>query len=403
MPFRIFLVWTFILIGRPQDFFPFLIPLRLALVFAFITLAATFLAKRDISIADLFQISECKKYTFFYLIMIVGIPFAYHRGVAFDYVLLAYLDNMLFFFLFLHHVDSFEKLKTTVFILCVCCLLYGSLSLNRGTFIHGRIFYGTAYDPNDLAYFLVSFLPFCFYFIVNNEIFIKKIIAVVTIAISIIIVLYTGSRGGFIGLATISLLILLTKRGGIKRSHKVFLLTGLTIIFILCSSKIDTERFMTLTEIGNDYNVSDEFGRLNVWKRGLKLALSNPLTGVGVHCFAMAIGYARESEGAIPKWQVAHNSYIQVLTETGIIGFTIFVSICIGCLKNFFYCSKIDNSAPEAEEGIRKLSGWLLIGFIGQLVCASFLTQVYSIIFTSFFALSAVIKRLYDYAAKSPF
>lgn len=395
MSFYIFLFWVFILIGRPQEFFPFLIPFRLALVFAFITLVATLLSNKKISIADLFQISECKKYTFFYLIMILGIPFAYHKGEAFNYVFQVYLNNMLFFFIFLYHVDSFEKLKTTVFILCVCILFYSVLSLTRGAFTMGRFAYGTMYDPNDLAYLLVSLFPLCIYFIANNKAFFEKIIAIVTIVVSIITILYTGSRGGFLGLVAVFLFILFTKIGGINRSYKLTFITGLTILCILYGSNINTERYMTLTEIGDDYNVSDEFGRFQIWKRGLGLTLSNPITGVGVNCFAMAIGYDREAKGEIPRWQVAHNSYIQVAAEIGLIGFSIFILLIINSLKSFVYLAKITTTNNELLQ-LNSISRLLLLGFIGHLICAFFLTQAYSVLFTLFFALSAVMRRLYS-------
>ena len=395
MSFYMFLVWVFILMGRPQDFFPFLIPFRLALVFAFITLAAMLLSNKKISIADLFQISGCKKYTFFYLIMILGIPFAYHRGVAFNYVFQVYLNNMLFFFIFLYHVDSFEKLKATVFVICLCALLYSVLSLISGAFAQGRFGYGTMYDPNDLAYLLVSLFPLCIYFTTNNKAFFKKIIAIVTIALSILTVLYTGSRGGFLGLVAVFPFILFMKIGGIKRSYKLTFIIGLAILCILYGSKIDTERYMTITEIGDDYNVSDEFGRFQIWKRALGFILSNPVTGVGVNCFSMAIGYGREAEGEIPKWQVAHNSYMQVAAEIGLVGFFIFILLIINSLKSFVHFTKINTTNNELLQ-LNSLSQVILLGFIGHLVCAFFLTQAYSILFTLFFALSAVVKKLYS-------
>lgn len=150
---------------------------------------------------------------------------------------------------------------------------------------------------------------------------------------------------------------------------------------------------MSLTEIESDYNVSDEFGRVEIWGRGLQLILSNPITGVGVNCFPMAIGYEREAEGKIPKWQAAHNSYIQIATETGVIGFIIFIAIIIACLKNFSHYSRMETSSPEARE-FKTIAGLLQMGFIGSLISAFFLTQGYSILFTLFFVFSAVLRKL---------
>ena len=78
MAFRLFIILTFILVGRPQDYFTFLVPFRIALVVTSITLLVTFFDK-GFSLNRIFEIKEAKLYTLFYLIMIFGIPFAYHR------------------------------------------------------------------------------------------------------------------------------------------------------------------------------------------------------------------------------------------------------------------------------------------------------------------------------------
>ena len=102
--FYIFLALTFILAGRPQDFLFFLRPFRLALLFTLLAVISTFISKPN-SFRELFDISESKKYLFFYLIMIIGIPFAFHCRVAFDYIFKVYLSNMLFFCIFVVQVN----------------------------------------------------------------------------------------------------------------------------------------------------------------------------------------------------------------------------------------------------------------------------------------------------------
>ena len=209
MAFKIFTLWTFILIGRPQDFFPILIPLRLALVFTIITLVATFIGSKRLSFEELLKSGESKKYVLFYLIMIIGIPFAYHRREAFNYVFLLYLSNILFFYIFLIQVDSLKKLKSIIFTICLCAFFYSIFSLAMGSFSHGRFSFGAMYDPNDLAYFLVSLFPLGIFYIVHDEGFFKKIIAIITVCVSIVTILLTGSRGGLLGLLAVFILFFL--------------------------------------------------------------------------------------------------------------------------------------------------------------------------------------------------
>jgi len=391
MSFRLFIILTFILIGRPQDYFYFLMPFRPALVFTFITLFAT-LFDKGLSLERILETSEGKKYTLLYCIMIFGIPFAYHRRLAFNGIFLAYLSNMLYFYLFIVHVDSIKKLKTTLFTLSVCALGYSMFALSN--LRYSRLSAGSMFDPNDIAYFFITILPISFIFVLKDERFLKKIIATVSIIISLAVTLMTGSRGGFVGLLAMLLLILLTNMGGLKRSYKITLITALMLIFFFYGYKIDMERYRTITNIESDYNITDEFGRIAIWKRGLGLTLSNPITGVGFRCFPMALGYERDAEGAIPRWQTAHNSYLLIISELGLIGFTVFMSIIFSCLKNFAYWRKTEISSTKSHE-VKTIGGFLQIAFIGSLVTAFFLSKAYSILFTLFFAISGAMRRLY--------
>jgi O-antigen ligase len=100
----------------------------------------------------------------------------------------------------------------------------------------------------------------------------------------------------------------------------------------------------------------------------------------------------RVQESEIPYWQAAHNSYIQILTETGAFGGIAFVALILACLKTFNGFRRDPGSLQHV--GLHVLPGMLLIGFMSLLVSAFFLSQAYSIPFTLFFALAASLKRI---------
>jgi O-antigen ligase len=166
-------------------------------------------------------------------------------------------------------------------------------------------------------------------------------------------------------------------------------------MLLFFGGKIDVERYMSLSQIKTDYNVTSSTGRLEIWKTGIKLILSHPITGVGLNCFPKAIGHDRAAQD-LPssKWQVAHNSYVQLAAEVGLIGFAIFLSLIIGCIRNFLSCSRLENSNPDLQK-LKFFGGVFLVGFTGNLICGLFLAQGYSVIFTLFFAFSAVLRKLY--------
>ncbi len=394
MAFKIFILWAFVLLGRPQDLIIALQSLRPALVIAALSAGSTLLGPKGSQLSGIFRIPETRKYVLFYLIMILGIPFAYHRGVALNFVILAYIVNVLFFLALVLEVDSVKKLKTVLFVISLCTIFYGAFGLMSGAFYGGRFeIYGGMFDPNDIAYVLISLFPLSFYFIFHREGTLKKIIALASVTTSLLVILYTGSRGGMLGLLALIVFFLFAKSDYIKSSHKIILVIFLIIVSFLNRDKIDIDRYLSLTDVSSDYNVTDEFGRVQIWKRAFDLLLSHPITGVGADCSAMAIGYAREALGIIPKWQETHNSYVQVAVETGFPGFIVFMSLVINSIKNFSKFNKLKKTSRDMAE-LKTIARLMQVAFIGQLVSAFFITQAYSIFFTTFFAFSAVLTKL---------
>ena len=160
--------------------------------------------------------------------------------------------------------------------------------------------------------------------------------------------------------------------------------------------KLNIDRYRTLESLAEDYNATGEGGRMDIWKKGLELLATNPLTGVGVDCFSFAIGYMRSELHVLPKWQEAHNSYLQVASETRIVGFLLFLGLISTCFKNFTRLGETGpcgNTTTEPAD-LEAAASLLRTGLIGTLIVAFFLSQAYSVEFTAFFALSAILRQL---------
>lgn len=394
MLLNLLLLLTFILIARPQDFFSFLIPARPALVLTFIVLIGVIFSGKISDIQNIKKNSQLKKYILFYAIMIISVPFSVHRGQSFDFIIFQFLSKVLYFYLFVLIISSMEELEKVLFTVCFANLFYVGFSLlSTGSFA-GRFRFGTMYDPNDLAYFLISLFPLSFYFLNSKGAGFKRIIAALTIMLSILVSIMTGSRGGFLGLLTVAFFLFFTKLSPLKRFYKIVLFAILVAAVSLNIEKIDTDRFSSLLDTENDYNVTSEEGRMAVWRRGLQLTLLHPITGVGVNCFSNAIGYYRQEIGVLPKWQAPHNSFIQVLTELGIPGFFVFLSLIASTIKILYSCGRKNLLASTPTQEFVLMSRLILLAFIGNLVTTFFLSMAYSILFTLFFAFSAVLKNL---------
>lgn len=390
VPFFFLCVLTFILFGRPQDYFAFLVPLRLALMFTLLTTLVTLAASS--SIMSPFGHRETKLYLGLYLAMVVGIAFAAYRPGTFDAVIMKYIVNVVYFLLFVAIVDSVARLRRIALLLVLSVLLFTMFNLAFGQFAAGRFFSGISmFDPNDIALVEVSLLSYSLWVLVGSFNFMTKGLALASILLGMLLTLYTGSRGGLLGLLTFLVLFLFVRVPGFGKPAKTIMVVAVIVLAVANAGKINIERYMTLTSLEGDYNF-EEMGREDIWKRGLRLFIQHPLTGVGVNSFSPAIGTQRANDGVIPRWQEAHNAYVQILAETGIFGATTFFLLVVGCIKTYTRLRR--NRAAITDPDFAALPGVLLIGFIAQLVTATFLSQGYSMFFTLSFAMSAVLNRL---------
>ena len=331
-----------------------------------------------------------------FLIMVCGIPFAFYRSLAFSLIFTSLLVNLVFLVLAVAHVNSLEKVKTFLLVAWISSIFLSVTALDRAL-VSGdsRYIYSTMFDSNDMAYILVSLVPLSVFYIVYRKGVVNSVFAAVSIISSIGAILLSGSRAGLIGLLSILGVFMLTRMAMVKRGSKWGFIVFIVIISVYYLPRIDTERYLTLLDLGGDYNVTAETGRFQIWRRALELTLSNPLTGVGVGCFPMAIGYVRKSLHKVPRWQQVHNSYLQVAVEVGLGGFIIFIALVGGCIKNFSACRRLGGLSRDIRE-LRTIAGLLLLGFIGHLVTAFFLSQAYSVLFTLFIAFSAILHRVKD-------
>jgi O-antigen ligase len=225
-----------------------------------------------------------------------------------------------------------------------------------------------------------------------------RAISAINLLVGLIVILKTGSRSGLIASVAVFAYLVFVKTNTVKVTFitKTVLVTA--AITSLQFIAIDTERYKTILDVQNDYNITDETGRMAIWKTGIKMMLSRPLTGVGMGCFNEGVGRDREKRGLeSAKWQTAHNSIIQIGAETGIFGFVLF---CLMSLNVFRITGQIIDKSRSEE--LVKISEMARVGFIGQFISAMFLSQAYSVYWAFYIILSAVLKHMLDKETQTP-
>ena len=253
---------------------------------------------------------------------------------------------------------------------------------------------GTIGDPNELAGALVIGVAIAVGFLlVRRRTPLGRVGALTAVALCTFGVFLSLSRGGLIALS--SLLLAGAIFGGRWRrtmiAGLVVVATGGVFYFTQLASLPARERITT---------VGTGSGRTDIWKIGLRMLYDHPATGVGVGNFQSASphyvlqpGATERAElifAAVPR--VAHNTYLGVASELGIVGFALFMVIlvtCLGCmLAAARHWQRQGNASSEA------LARGVLLATLGMLVADFFISQMYTKLFWIMLALGPAILAL---------
>jgi putative inorganic carbon (HCO3(-)) transporter len=150
----------------------------------------------------------------------------------------------------------------------------------------------------------------------------KKLLYLTAITLMGVALVMSGSRGGFISFfAEIFFLILLTTKSGGQGKRVLRLAAAAALVlciilgtFLLGGEKSALDRFAEAT-VKPDQTTS----RTHIWGTTLGIIAQNPLFGSGLNAFGVAYT-AQDTLSGIERAEQAHNDYLQVVSDAGIIG-----------------------------------------------------------------------------------
>ncbi|WP_459915914.1 O-antigen ligase family protein [Desulfocicer niacini] len=170
--------------------------------------------------------------------------------------------------------------------------------------------------PNSLSGKFVSFLPFLWYVYPVIQSKLMKILIGVQLIFSINIIIFTGSRTGYVTFIAMCVLIFFKSRYKL-RIFLFFCVAGMVLVINLPDHY--KARFLSSFS-GKEAEGQSKDARITLFKDSLTVFINHPL-GVGLYCFPVA------QERADRRAQETHNLYTQLLAETGIQGFLFFISL----------------------------------------------------------------------------
>jgi O-antigen ligase len=192
-----------------------------------------------------------------------------------------------------------------------------------------------------------------------------KIINYCFCPLSIFCILITGSRTGVFALAP-AILYIGISASKLRIAYKAIMAVFATGVLLLVISITPDHTAKRLLSLGESIRYSDFGGRSDLWNRSIELFLSHPFLGIG--CGALNSG---EAIG-----EVAHNTFLSILTELGSIGLTIFILMLLIVMR-------------QAAIGLRlKMRVWLFLLAVWGTGCMSLSWELTK---TTWFIMSIII------------
>jgi len=241
---------------------------------------------------------------------------------------------------------------------------------------------------NSFALLLTLAFPLGFSLLETENAVIKKVLLAIFLAVAALSCVFTKSRGGTTGmLAGIVMSVLLSRRLITNKSVKIVicivvvsLFVGFGVKFIL--ARVDASSFFGTSEASSG-------DRMMAWVAAFKMFIDHPFFGIGWSKFAeYSLSYGMD------KRLLAHNTFISVLAETGIVGFICFVGMVLLSFKELLRIRK--SWANDAQkENLLMLANGILISFICFFINTSFSVKDHDPMFWTVLALIGIIGMIH--------
>ncbi|RJX34629.1 MAG: hypothetical protein C4525_06615 [Desulfarculus sp.] len=285
------------------------------------------------------------------------------------------------YFLIVMSIDTLSKLRTYIWLLL---LLSAFLAVDAivlfytGQSITGQVAFarlegeeliaqargiGIFADPNDLALYIVPMIAFLLPAFHRQALSRTSLTGVILMIPLITGLVFTRSRGGILAMAIVIWMYLRHRLG------MVFSVVGLVLLLGLLMAIPRFESVSATEGTGRT--------RLDHWAFGLDLLKHNPFFGVGFTAFTDQ-GYR----------QTAHNSFILILAEAGVLGGLLWISLFYAMYRDIALLRTPERAPPW----LPPLTNALEAGLVGWLAGGFFLSQTYG--FLGFMLMGMVVATM---------
>jgi probable O-glycosylation ligase (exosortase A-associated) len=261
-------------------------------------------------------------------------------------------------------------------------------------------------DNNHFALAMVILLPVIFFLYRQSTNRLWKLALIGLIALVVVSIMGTSSRGGLVGALALGALAFL--RSPKKLRNAIIFVPLLVAVFAFAPAQW-TLRMDTITEANQDTSF---MSRVTSWKQSTLLALDHPIFGGGFWAIQdtdVWLKYAREFHkldfipSGIPNENygfAAHSIYFQTLGDLGFVGLGIFLAILISSWRNASATVRAVRDRPEWHWA-RDLAKSLQYSLFAYAITGASLNMAYFDYMYMIFALLVVLRRLVSQAEET--
>lgn len=306
------------------------------------------------------------------LIGLIGVPFSIIPSEAWA-TFIEFLKVVLMFVVMMNVTRTEWRLKALIFlglaaggVMSVAVLSDYSAGVFKlqGQRVEGLVG-GMFGNPNDMALFLVMMVPLAVGMLLATRGIVRKIVYGACALVMIAAILVTFSRGGFIGLVCV-LLVLAWKIGRRYRLTVIAfsLLAGGLLMALLPGGL--TGRLASIFSGSGSEAAESAVSRWALLVRSVWISVRHPVLGIGMGTF---------HEVSV-RDQVSHNAYTQVSAEMGAAALVIYVLLMVTALRRL---KQVERQTLDSRQDSRfyYLAVGLQASVIGYMVSSFFASVAY--------------------------
>ncbi|GEM_PF-1380099 len=261
------------------------------------------------------------------------------------------------------------------------CLVHG---VNTELGIPG----GQMAERNDFAAATVGTIPVILYFVFSKDLPYKWILRpfmLLTAFLSLMMIFFSLSRGGAMGLAASMILYLVYVSKRRFRDLAILVVAVTALFFVLPQDWFDR---MHTIKVGAEQTENSAAARMNLMKSAYKATMDHPILGLGPGCWIeVAMAYAGDEHNP-------HNIYLVLSSETGIPGLILYL-LLIGF--TYIQISKtITLAVKRGDADTARLASALIMSIFGLLSAMTFLNRPYNEYLWGWIAIANALPGIYQ-------